>query len=107
MSARALVVAGVASGVGKTSITLGLLAALRRRGLRVALEDLDGRMRPHGLTLGYAEVTLGADCPPGAAGTRVRGQEFHARVYRVRAHRHFSSSPGLVPALVAACEAGW
>jgi cobyrinic acid a,c-diamide synthase len=35
MSARLVVVAGVASGVGKTSITLGLLAALRRRGLTV------------------------------------------------------------------------
>jgi cobyrinic acid a,c-diamide synthase len=35
MSAPVLVVAGVASGVGKTSITLGLLAALRRRGLAV------------------------------------------------------------------------
>jgi cobyrinic acid a,c-diamide synthase len=35
MSARVLVVAGAASGVGKTSITLGLLAALRRRGLAV------------------------------------------------------------------------
>lgn len=32
---RVLVVAGAASGVGKTSITLGLLAALRRRGLVV------------------------------------------------------------------------
>lgn len=32
---RALVMAGVASGVGKTSVTLGLLEALRRRGLRV------------------------------------------------------------------------
>ena len=32
---RALVIAGVASGVGKTSLTLGLLEALRRRGLRV------------------------------------------------------------------------
>jgi cobyrinic acid a,c-diamide synthase len=35
MSARVIVIAGVASGVGKTSITLGLLAALRRRGLVV------------------------------------------------------------------------
>ena len=35
MTTRALVVAGAASGVGKTSITLGLLEALRRRGLRV------------------------------------------------------------------------
>jgi cobyrinic acid a,c-diamide synthase len=32
---RALVIAGVASGVGKTSLTLGLLEALRRRGLSV------------------------------------------------------------------------
>jgi len=32
---RVLVVAGTASGVGKTSVTLGLLSALRRRGLRV------------------------------------------------------------------------
>ena len=33
--AKALVVAGVASGVGKTTVTLGLLEAFRRRGLRV------------------------------------------------------------------------
>ncbi|MBI4245769.1 MAG: cobyrinate a,c-diamide synthase [Candidatus Rokubacteria bacterium] len=32
---RMLVVAGVASGVGKTTVTLGLLEAYRRRGLRV------------------------------------------------------------------------
>jgi cobyrinic acid a,c-diamide synthase len=35
MSCRLVVIAGVASGVGKTSVTLGLLAALRRRGLAV------------------------------------------------------------------------
>src|SRR5206468_1796627 len=35
MTTRVIVVAGVASGVGKTSITLGLLEALRARGLRV------------------------------------------------------------------------
>jgi cobyrinic acid a,c-diamide synthase len=35
MTTRALVIAGVATGVGKTSVTLGLLEALRRRGLRV------------------------------------------------------------------------
>ncbi len=33
--ARILVIAGVSTGVGKTSLTLGLLEALRRRGLRV------------------------------------------------------------------------
>src|SRR5256884_5834256 len=35
MTTRVFVMAGVASGVGKTSITLGLLEAYRRRGLRV------------------------------------------------------------------------
>jgi cobyrinic acid a,c-diamide synthase len=59
--------------------------------LAESLEDLDGRvhpmvgvlpaavrMRPHGLTLGYAEVTLAGDCLLGRAGTVARGQEFHA-----------------------------
>jgi cobyrinic acid a,c-diamide synthase len=77
--------------------------------LAESLESVDGRvhpmvgllpaavrMRAHGLTLGYAEVELTAPCPLGAAGSVVRGQEFHAstlgpvpshvrRVYRVRA----------------------
>ena len=77
--------------------------------LAESLEDHDGRvhpmvgvlpaavrMRAHGLTLGYAEVTLVAVGPLGAAGTAARGQEFHAstlgpvpdavpRVYQVRA----------------------
>jgi cobyrinic acid a,c-diamide synthase len=77
--------------------------------LAESLEDHDGRvhpmvgvlpaavrMRAHGLTLGYAEVTLAAAGPLGAAGTVARGQEFHAstlgpvsaavpRVYQVRA----------------------
>jgi cobyrinic acid a,c-diamide synthase len=76
--------------------------------LAESLEDLEGRvhpmagvlpaavrMRDHGLTLGYAEVTLASATPLGAAGTVVRGQEFHAstlgpvppsvtRAYRVR-----------------------
>jgi cobyrinic acid a,c-diamide synthase len=53
------------------------------------------RMREHGLTLGYAEVTLTAPTLLGPAGSVVRGQEFHAstlgpltatvtRAYRVR-----------------------
>jgi cobyrinic acid a,c-diamide synthase len=77
--------------------------------LAESLEDLDGRVHPmagvlpaavrmrgHGLTLGYAEVTLAADCPLGTAGTVARGQLFHAsslgpvparveRVYTLRA----------------------
>jgi cobyrinic acid a,c-diamide synthase len=54
------------------------------------------RMRAHGMTLGYAEVTLAADCLLGPAGAVARGQEFHTstlgpvpaavpRVYTVRA----------------------
>jgi cobyrinic acid a,c-diamide synthase len=35
MTTRVVVIAGVATGVGKTSVTLGLLEALRRRGLAV------------------------------------------------------------------------
>ena len=77
--------------------------------LAESLEDLDGRVHPmvgllpaavrlreHGLTLGYAEVTLATAAPLGAAGVRARGQEFHkstlgpvppaiTRAYRVRA----------------------
>ncbi|HET7341805.1 MAG TPA: cobyrinate a,c-diamide synthase, partial [Methylomirabilota bacterium] len=77
--------------------------------LAESLETLDGRvhpmvgllpaavrMREHGLTLGYAEVTLAADTPLGPAGAVARGQEFHtstlgpvppaiARAYRVHA----------------------
>jgi len=69
--------------------------------LAESLEDLGGRvhpmvgvlpaavrMREHGLTLGYAEVTLAGECLLGGAGTVVRGQQFHA------------SSLGLVPAAV-------
>jgi cobyrinic acid a,c-diamide synthase len=35
MTARGLVIAATASGSGKTTVTLGLLAALRRRGTAV------------------------------------------------------------------------
>jgi cobyrinic acid a,c-diamide synthase len=35
MTARSIVIAGTASGVGKTTVTLGLLEAFQRRGLRV------------------------------------------------------------------------
>lgn len=63
------------------------------------------RMREHGLTLGYAEVTLAADTLLGPAGTVVRGQEFHAstlgpvpatiaRAYRVSAPHGAQRSEG-------------
>jgi cobyrinic acid a,c-diamide synthase len=50
MSACAPVVAGTGRGAGKTSITLGLLAARRRRGLRgrarrVGPDRIDPRAR--------------------------------------------------------------
>ena len=35
MSAPVLVIAGTHSGVGKTTISIALMAALRRRGIRV------------------------------------------------------------------------
>jgi len=76
--------------------------------LAEAIEDLDGvthamvgilpatvRMRPRRLSLGYTEVTLSGASPLGAAGSAVRGHEFHyssldavpasiPRVYRLR-----------------------
>jgi cobyrinic acid a,c-diamide synthase len=65
------------------------------------------RMREHGLTLDYAEVTLAGDGLLGAAGTVVRGQEFHAstlgpvpaavpRLYRVRTPRGGERHEGYV-----------
>ena len=36
MNQARIVIAGTGSGVGKTSVTLGIVAALRKRGLKVA-----------------------------------------------------------------------
>lgn len=75
---RALVIAGVASGVGKTSLTLGPLAALRQRGLTVqALKvgpDYEG---PEGYLVGRTLLSY--------------------------AHLHVASNPRLAPAFVDAC----
>src|SRR5437899_9542381 len=59
--ARILVVAGTASGVGKTPITLGLLEAFRRRGLvvqafKVGPDFIDPGF--HGLVRGGSSYSL-------------------------------------------------
>jgi cobyrinic acid a,c-diamide synthase len=54
-SARLLVVAGVASGVGKTTVTLGLLDAFRRRGLTVQ----GFKVGPDFIDSGFQEIVTG------------------------------------------------
>jgi len=54
-SPRLLVVAGVASGVGKTTVTLGLLEAFRRRGLTVQ----GFKVGPDFIDPGFHEIVTG------------------------------------------------
>ena len=55
MSPRLLVVGGIASGVGKTTVTLGLLEAFRRRGLTVQAF----KVGPDFIDPGFHEIVTG------------------------------------------------
>ena len=80
---HAFCIAGTNSGAGKTTITLGLLRALKRRGVKVApfkcgpdyidtafhkaacgtpSRNLDSWMVPKGLSYSFATGTKGKDC---------------------------------------------
>ena len=55
---KALVIGGVASGVGKTTVTLGLLTAFRRRGLQVRAF----KVGPDFIDPGFHQEATGAPC---------------------------------------------
>lgn len=58
MSGRGLIVAAARSGAGKTVITLALLAALKRRGIKVAA----AKIGPDYIDPGFHAAATGAEC---------------------------------------------
>jgi cobyrinic acid a,c-diamide synthase len=92
---RVLVVGGVASGAGKTTVTLGLLEAFRRRGLAVQAFKVGPDQVPERVPRVYrVERRGGGDCAEGY---------LVSRALMSYVHLHFASNPAIAHGFVEAC----